>query len=127
MKGLPDLFSRDPTPVRVTTHVERLLVGQREALDLNAYAERLETLLPSPYHWATDVKLRRNLLNQTTLGCREHDLRALNMLPRPAAISDDRRQHLPTQRTHDHAYCLCHDSRVARQTAAVNRLIGSEH
>ena len=47
MKGLLDLFSRNPTPVRVTTYVERLLVGQREALDLDAYAERLETLRES--------------------------------------------------------------------------------
>ncbi len=41
MKGLTDLFSRSPTPARVTMHVERLLAGWREALDPDAYAERL--------------------------------------------------------------------------------------
>ena len=46
MKGLLDLFSRSPTPVRVTTHVERL-VGWREALDPGACAERLDTLRES--------------------------------------------------------------------------------
>ena len=44
MKGLLDLFSRSPTPARVTMHVERLLAGWREALDPDAYAERLDTL-----------------------------------------------------------------------------------
>ncbi len=33
MKGLLDLFSRSPTPARVTMHVERLLAGWCEALD----------------------------------------------------------------------------------------------
>lgn len=47
MKGLLDLFSRNPTPVRATTHVERLLAGWREALDPDAYAERLDTLRES--------------------------------------------------------------------------------
>jgi hypothetical protein len=44
MKGLLDLFSRNPTPARVTMHVERLLAGWREALDPDAYAERLDAL-----------------------------------------------------------------------------------
>ena len=44
MKGLLDLFSRSPTPARVTMHVERLLAGWREALDQDAYAERLDAL-----------------------------------------------------------------------------------
>ena len=44
MKGLLDLFSRNPTPARVTMHVERLLAGWREALDSDAYAERLDAL-----------------------------------------------------------------------------------
>ena len=44
MKGLLDLFGRSPTPARVTAHVERLLAGWREALDPDAYAERLDAL-----------------------------------------------------------------------------------
>ncbi len=44
MKGLLDLFSRSPTPARVTLHVERLLAGWREALDVDAYTERLDAL-----------------------------------------------------------------------------------
>ena len=46
MKGLLDLFSRSPTPARMTLHVERLLAGWREALDLDldGYAERLDAL-----------------------------------------------------------------------------------
>jgi hypothetical protein len=44
MKGLLDLFSRNPTPARVTMHVERLLAGWREALDPDAYAEWLDAL-----------------------------------------------------------------------------------
>ena len=44
MKGLLDLFSRNPTAARVTMHVERLLAGWREALDPDAYAERLDAL-----------------------------------------------------------------------------------
>ena len=44
MKGLLDLFGRNPTPARVTMHVERLLAGWREALDPDGYAERLDTL-----------------------------------------------------------------------------------
>lgn len=44
MKGLLDLFGRSPTPARVTQHVERLLAGWREALDPDAYSERLDTL-----------------------------------------------------------------------------------
>ena len=47
MKGLLDLFSRNPTPARVTMHVERLLAGWRDALDPDAYAERLDTLRES--------------------------------------------------------------------------------
>ena len=47
MKGLLDLFSRNPTPARLTMHVERLLAGWREALDPDAYAERLDTLRES--------------------------------------------------------------------------------
>ena len=47
MKGLLDLFSRNPTPARVTMHVERLLAGWREALAPDAYAERLDTLRES--------------------------------------------------------------------------------
>ena len=47
MKGLLDLFSRSPTPARVTAHVERLLAGWREALDPDAYAERLDALRES--------------------------------------------------------------------------------
>ena len=41
MKGLLDLFSRNPTPARVTLHVERLLAAWREALDLDALREGL--------------------------------------------------------------------------------------
>ena len=44
MKGLLDLFGRNPTPARVTAHVERLRAGWREALDPDTYAERLDTL-----------------------------------------------------------------------------------
>ena len=44
MKGLLDLFSRSPTPVHVTLHVERLLAGWREALDAVACAERRDAL-----------------------------------------------------------------------------------
>ena len=47
MKGLLDLFGRNPTPARVTMHVERLLAGWREALDPDAYAERLDALRES--------------------------------------------------------------------------------
>ena len=47
MKGLIDLFSRDPKPARVTLHVERLLAGWREALDPDSYAERLDALRES--------------------------------------------------------------------------------
>ena len=47
MKGLLDLFSRNPTPARVTMHVERLLAGWRDALAPDAYAERLDTLRES--------------------------------------------------------------------------------
>ena len=47
IKGLLDLFSRNPTPARVTMHVERLLTGWREALDPDAYAERLDTVRES--------------------------------------------------------------------------------
>ena len=48
MKGQLDMFSRNPTPARVTMHVERLLAGWRDALDPDAYAERLDTLRESP-------------------------------------------------------------------------------
>lgn len=44
MKDLLDLFSRNPTPGRVTNHVERLLAGWRDAPDPDSYAERLDTL-----------------------------------------------------------------------------------
>ena len=44
MKALMDLVSRNPTPARVTMHVERLLAGWRDALDRDAYGERLDTL-----------------------------------------------------------------------------------
>ncbi len=44
MKGLLDLFSRNPTLVRVTLHVERLLADWREGLDPGTYAERLDAL-----------------------------------------------------------------------------------
>lgn len=44
MKGLTDLFSRDPKPARVTLHIERLLAGWRETLDPDSYAERLDAL-----------------------------------------------------------------------------------
>ena len=44
IKGLLDLFGRNPTPARVTMHVERLLAGWREALDPNTYAEWLDAL-----------------------------------------------------------------------------------
>ena len=44
MKALMDLVSRNPTPARVTMHMERLLAGWREALDPDAYGERLDAL-----------------------------------------------------------------------------------
>ncbi len=44
MKGLLDLFSRNPTPARVTLHVERLLAGWREVLGPDTYVEQLDTL-----------------------------------------------------------------------------------
>ena len=44
MKALLDLISRNPTPARVTTHVERLLAGWREALAPDAYQDRLDAL-----------------------------------------------------------------------------------
>ena len=44
MKVLTDLFSRSPTPARVTLHVERMLAAWREALDPDTYADRLDTL-----------------------------------------------------------------------------------
>ena len=44
MKALMDLVSRNPTPARVTMHMERLLAGWREALDPDAYQERLDAL-----------------------------------------------------------------------------------
>ncbi len=47
MRGLLDLFGRNPPPVRVTMHVERLLAGWREALDPDAYAEQLDMLRES--------------------------------------------------------------------------------
>ena len=43
-KVLPDLVSRNPTPARVTMHMERLLAGWREALDPDACQERLNAL-----------------------------------------------------------------------------------
>ena len=47
MKGLLDLFGRNPTPARVALHVGNLLAGWREALDPDSYAERLDTLRES--------------------------------------------------------------------------------
>lgn len=47
MKGLLDLFSRNPTPTRVTMHVERLMAGWREALDPDSCAERVDALRES--------------------------------------------------------------------------------
>ena len=47
MRGLLDLFGRNPTPTRVMMHVERLLAAWREALDPDAYAERLDALRES--------------------------------------------------------------------------------
>jgi len=47
MKGLLDLFSRDPKPARVALHIERLLAGWREALDPDSYSERLNALRES--------------------------------------------------------------------------------
>ena len=44
MKALMDLVSRSPTPARVTMHMERLLAGWHEALDPDAYQERLDAL-----------------------------------------------------------------------------------
>ncbi len=44
MKALMDLVSRSPTQARVTMHMERLLTGWREALDPDAYQERLDAL-----------------------------------------------------------------------------------
>ena len=44
MKALMDLVSRNPTQARVTMHMERLLAGWREALDSDAYQERLDAL-----------------------------------------------------------------------------------
>ncbi len=44
MKALMDLVSRSPTQARVTMHMERLLAGWREALDPDAYQERLDAL-----------------------------------------------------------------------------------
>ena len=44
MKALMDLVSRNPTPARVTMHMERLLAGWHEALDPDAYQERLDAL-----------------------------------------------------------------------------------
>ncbi len=44
MRALMDLVSRSPTQARVTMHMERLLTGWREALDPDAYQERLDAL-----------------------------------------------------------------------------------
>ncbi len=44
MKALMDLINRSPTQTRVTMHMERLLTGWREALDPDAYQERLDAL-----------------------------------------------------------------------------------
>ena len=44
MKVLMDLVSRNPTPARVTMHMERLLAGWHEVLDPDAYQERLDAL-----------------------------------------------------------------------------------
>ena len=44
MKALLDLISRNPTPARVSMHVERLLAGWRVALDQDAYQDRRDAL-----------------------------------------------------------------------------------
>jgi len=44
MKALLDLISRNPTQARIIMHMERLLAGWREALDPDAYQDRLDAL-----------------------------------------------------------------------------------
>jgi len=44
MKALLDLVSRNPTQARIVMHMERLLTGWREALDPDAYQDRLDAL-----------------------------------------------------------------------------------
>jgi len=107
---------------------DRCLAGLARFMPQQAVRAFLsEALLPAPYHRAADAKLHRHSLHRSALDRREHDLRALDMLLRTIAISDNRLQHLPIRRTQNHAYRLCHGSRLARPAANVNRLIGSEH
>ena len=47
MRRLLELVSRGPTAARASAHVEDMMAGWRERLDLDAYATRVETLLES--------------------------------------------------------------------------------
>jgi hypothetical protein len=51
----------------------------------------------------------------------------LHVFALPAAIRRDYLQQLPMRRAHDHAYCRCHASSLARRWAVVNRQNPSEH
>ena len=44
MKALQDLFTRAPSQARVEQHMERLLAGWQETLEVDAYASRVDEL-----------------------------------------------------------------------------------
>ena len=86
-----------------------------------------ETLLPAPDHRTADAELRGHALYRIARYRRQYDARTLSMLLRPIAIRRDRFQAGSIRWDHDHADCLCHATKVAHQSAIVNRVNGSEH
>ena len=71
--------------------------------------------------------------NRSPISRGEHDSRPLDMLSRPIAVGDNRRQPLALGSLDNHPYCLNHDPNpshalsIAHSSAIVNLLNASEH
>ena len=86
-----------------------------------------EAALPAPHRRPADAGAPRHFGNRQPIRRMKNNPRPLNMLQRPAPITDDSGQSRAVLGSDNHTNIMGHDPRIARLTPLVNQLFVSVH
>jgi hypothetical protein len=84
-------------------------------------------VLPAPHRRPADACPPRHFRNVQSVGRMKNNPRPLNMLQRPAPITDDSGQSRAVLGSNDHTNILCHDHSIARPQGNVNPMFVPVH
>jgi len=84
-------------------------------------------VLPASHRRAADAGAARNFRSRRLIRREKDNLGALNVLERPAAVTDDRGQARAVFGGNDHGYGLSHARKIAQMRRSANPMIVSVH